>query len=107
MKARYEEDPSKATAKVAVRRARQRQAVPIWFHELDEFVWSEAARLARTRSELTGFRWASDHMIPLASRLACGLHVWNNCQVIPEWLNLAKNNKFIITEPCEWIRCLP
>ena len=106
LKARYREDPSKARAKAAIRRARRLRAVPGWFHEFDAFVWAEAADLARKRSDLTGFAWVSDHMIPLAARLACGLHVWNNCQVIPGWLNLAKNNKFTLTEPGEWIRHL-
>lgn len=44
-----------------------------------------------------------DHMIPLQGKLVCGLHVWNNLQIIPSCLNSRKMNKFIMTEPHEWI----
>lgn len=105
-KANYRADPSKATAKAALRRSRKANAVPTWYGELDAFVWNEAADLVRRREAATGTPWAGDHMIPITGRKACGLHVWNNCQVIPEKLNLFKNNKMILTEPREWIMCL-
>ena len=99
----YNADPSKATAKAAMRRTRKAAAVLPWHSELDAFVWSEAADLVRIRSELSGFSWASDHMIPIAGKKARGLHVWNNCQVIPAKLNLWKNNKHVLTERLEWL----
>lgn len=99
----HQADPSKARAKVALRRSRKLMAVPGWYGELDSFVWSEAADLACRREHATGFAWASDHMIALAGRKVCGLHAWNNCQVIPAQLNLWKNNKMVLTEPGEWI----
>jgi hypothetical protein len=105
-KERYRKDPKKAVAKVAVRRARKQNACPPWFDELDNFVWQEAADLARIRCSETGFEWHIDHMIPLAARNVCGLHVGNNCQVIPARLNLWKHNKMILTIPGEWIRHL-
>jgi hypothetical protein len=88
------------------RRARKRNAMPDWFGELDELVWREAADLVIRRRRATGIAWDADHMIPIAGRKACGLHVWNNCQVIPEKLNLFKNNKMFLTEPREWIQHL-
>lgn len=87
----------------AMRRARKRNAVPAWFSELDEFVWREALDLMRLRREATGIDWAADHMIPLAAKNACGLHVAMNCQVIPAYLNNRKHNKLIMTEPFDWI----
>lgn len=100
---RHLEHPEKATAKVALRRSRKQLAVPPWFDELDQFVWQEAAHLARLRRDATGIEWAADHMIPLAAKNACGLHVATNCQVIPSYLNLHKHNKLIMTEPFDWI----
>lgn len=87
----------------ARRRARERSALPSWFGELDALVWLEAAALVRLRRNATGIDWQADHMIPLACRSASGLHVWNNCQVIPAALNNSKKNKLILTEPGEWI----
>lgn len=100
---RYIHDPSKAAAKVALRRSRKICATPPWFGELDEFVWREAADLRLRRESATGVPWAADHMIPLSGRRARGLHVWNNCQVIPASLNLWKHNKLVLTSPGEWI----
>jgi len=94
------------TALEAKRRAKKRLATPSWFGELDGFVWQEAAHLAILRRDATGIDWAADHMIPLACRKACGLHVWNNCQVIPAKLNGFKHNKLVLTEPYEWLRHL-
>ncbi len=93
----------KVNAKTALRRSRKLQAVPGWFGELDEFVWREAADLVILRRDATGIDWASDHMIALAGRRVCGLHVATNCQVIPAYLNARKNNKVIMTEPDDWL----
>lgn len=87
----------------ARRKAALHRAVPSWSGELDALVWLEAADLVDLRSAATGFAWNADHMIPLACRKASGLHVWNNCQVIPAYINHAKKNKLVLTEPGEWI----
>lgn len=98
-----ESNKSRRTALQAKRKARKAQAMPSWFCELDEFVWQEAADLVIRRRESTGIEWAADHMIPIACHTACGLHVWNNCQVIPWRLNQSKHNRLLHTEPGEWI----
>jgi hypothetical protein len=90
-------------ARNARRRARKMSAVPCWFSEFDQFVWAEAADIANRRSIATGIQWEADHMIPLASRGACGLYVGLNCQVIPQALNCRKGAKMIMTEPLEWL----
>lgn len=96
-------NPGKKQSKRAKRRAIKMRAVPSWFGELDAFVWLEAADLVIRRNALTGIGWHADHMIPLAAREACGLHVASNCQVIPQRLNNQKHCKMILAEPGEWI----
>ena len=90
----------------ATRRARELQAVPCWYGEFDDLVMTEAANLAAMRESATGFPWEVDHMIPLACRKACGLHCAENMQVIPARVNESKQNKFILTNPGEWLRHL-
>lgn len=101
-----EQNVARRTALQAKRDAHKRQAIPSWAGELDGFAWEEAADLVRRRREATGIDWHADHMIPLASRKACGLHVWRNCQVIPAVLNVRKHNKMWLTEPLEWLQYL-
>lgn len=98
-----EKNTARRTALQAKRKARQLQAVPGWFDELDEFVWLEASDLCIIRRDATGIEWNADHMIPLAAKKACGLHVASNCQVIPAYLNNWKHNKMVLTRPDEWL----
>lgn len=77
-------------AKNARRHAAKLQATPAW---ANEFFISEAYDLAARRTKATGFKWHVDHVVPLQSKLVCGLHVENNLQVIPATVNLSKHNK--------------
>jgi len=100
---RYAQDPSGFKAAARVRHENVKRSVPCWFGELDCFVWQEAMSLSVARSLATGFAWQADHMIPVKAKEASGLHVWNNCQVIPRRMNRSKSNKMVITQPGEWI----
>lgn len=84
----------KRNAVTAKRRAKKLSATPSWFQELDDFVLKEAYLLAKLREKTTGMKWHVDHIIPLQGKDVCGLHCWNNVQVIPAAINLSKGNSF-------------
>lgn len=80
--------------------------MPAWFSELDEFCIRECIRLCRDRLAATGIKWHVDHMIPLRAKVASGLHVGSNLQVIPAFLNGWKKNKMELTMADEWLHKL-
>ena len=75
----------------AQKRAANAKATPKW---ANRFFIEEAYDLARRRTAATGVDWHVDHVIPLRSKLVCGLHVELNLQVITAKQNLRKHNKF-------------
>ena len=78
-------------ARNSVRRAKVKQATPIWANKQDIYdVYLEASY----------FGYHVDHIIPLNGTNVCGLHVWDNLQVLPPIENLRKGNKNSIHE--EW-----
>jgi hypothetical protein len=66
-------------AKSAKRRARELQATPPWvdYKEILD-IYEEAQRLSRK----TGVERHVDHIIPLAGKNVCGLHVAENLQIL-------------------------
>jgi hypothetical protein len=83
-------NPDKINTRTARRRAMKLKATPVW---ADEFILSEAYHLAQLRREATRIEWHVDHIVPLQSRLVCGLHTHHNIQVIPGKENISKNNR--------------
>lgn len=61
--------------------------------DFDEFVFTEAVRLREQRKEITGFDWHIDHIVPINSKTACGLHNAHNLQVVPASWNVKKGNR--------------
>lgn len=78
-------------ANTAMRRARKKQATPAWANpkkikiEYDLAAWC---------SKVTGEQYHVDHIVPLQSKLVCGLHWEGNLQVIPAFNNHSKNNRY-------------
>jgi hypothetical protein len=85
---------AKASAK---RRAYKGKAAYSWEEELNDFLIKEMYQLAKLRAKSTGIAWHVDHVIPLKGKLVCGLHIWNNLEVIPGTLNCKKSNHFEVT----------
>jgi len=82
--------PENGRANTAKRRAKKLQATPAW---ADEFIIGEAYALALLRTKMLGFAWHVDHIVPLRSKMVCGLHVHTNLQVIPAAHNMSKGNR--------------
>lgn len=77
--------------KLATRRAAQKNAIPKW---ANMFFISEIYDLSKKRTDATGLKWNVDHIVPIQSKLVCGLHVENNLQVITERDNFEKKNHY-------------
>jgi hypothetical protein len=69
-------------------------ATPPWFSDFDAFVVEEAYDMASRRAASIGGAWQVDHVIPIAGRNVCGLHVGLNFQVLPAPANNRKRNRF-------------
>lgn len=86
-----EEKKLRARQKANLRCGRAKQAR--WQDELTQLVSYEAHDLRKLRNKLTNIEWHVDHILPLKGKNICGLHIWNNLQVIPKIENLKKGNK--------------
>ena len=80
---------AKVNADTVKRKVIKLSASPSWGND---FFIQEAYSLAQLRTKLFGFKWHVDHMVPLNSKLVCGLHAYTNLQVIPAIVNLTKRN---------------
>jgi hypothetical protein len=85
------ENRPKRSAAHARRKATKLMATPAWSDKvLIEAVYTEAVKASAT----TGVEHHVDHVIPLQSRLVCGLHVHHNLQVLTAFDNIAKRNRY-------------
>lgn len=89
-----EDRKARVAARSAKRQERIKQATPTWDEELTDFVYQEALHLTQLRNKVTPFKWQVDHIIPLKGKTVCGLHTWNNFQLLPDFVNLEKRNKY-------------
>jgi hypothetical protein len=72
-------------------RAAKRNACPTWVDRAEIKCFYDQARAL---SKETGIKHHVDHIIPLKSKIVCGLHVPQNLVVITATDNLRKGNRF-------------
>ena len=77
-------------AKSSARRARKLQATVAWADK-DKIAWFYAQ--AKELTKFTGMVYHVDHIVPLTSKLVCGLHNEFNLQLLPGPENLRKQNR--------------
>jgi hypothetical protein len=81
----------KVRTQTATRRAKRKYAQPKWVSSSDLLsVYAQAKRV----SDMIGYEYHVDHIVPLQGELVCGLHVPWNLQIIPAWQNLQKQNSY-------------
>lgn len=72
------------------RHARKLQATPSWYdRDLVEALYELSAIYSRE----TGILYHVDHKVPLQNPTVCGLHTFDNLQIIPARDNMSKGNK--------------
>ncbi len=88
----WKKNPGRRSAYSSARRARERQATPLWADmEAILVIYDECVRITLE----TGIGHHVDHIVPLAGKTVCGLHVQTNLRIIPAEENLRKRNHLI------------
>lgn len=88
--------PAEYTARAVASVARRAKRVPSWLTINDKWMMREAYKLAKLRTNMFGFVWEVDHIIPLRGQFVSGLHVPTNLQVIPKVENRNKRNDYFL-----------
>lgn len=78
-------NPEKFALKTARRRAAKRCAIPSW---------SETEAISALYAEASARGLHVDHIVPLRSKIVCGLHCIANLQLLPGLANALKSNQF-------------
>ena len=79
----------------STRKAKKLSATPSWLTEHDIQSIKNMYSVARLRQEETGIAYEVDHIVPLKSKIVCGLHVPWNLQLLTKSENSRKNNKLL------------
>lgn len=83
-------NPQKVNANTAARKSKRLNATPAWvIAELIALKYADAIKI----SQMTGIKCHVDHIIPLRSKLVCGLHVEYNLQILSQTENISKGNR--------------
>jgi len=83
-------NPERCAALNVKRLAQKLRASPSWADQKKiAAIYADAARITAE----TGILHHVDHIIPLVSKLVCGLHVETNLQILPASVNQSKSNR--------------
>lgn len=83
-------------AQRARRRAAEKRATPVWAcHQSIRRVYEQCSDVTKA----TGIAHEVDHIVPLAGKNVCGLHVHWNLRVIPASDNRSKGNRMEMAVP--------
>ena len=80
-------------ARTRRRQASKLQRTPKWLTDDDHWMIEQAYELAALRTDMFGFYWHVDHILPLQGKTVSGLHVPTNLQVITAKQNYIKSNR--------------
>lgn len=81
----------KVNAKKSARIANQKKAKPKW---ADQNKIVEIYKYAKQMTENSGEQWHVDHIVPVNSKVVCGLHCEDNLRAILGKKNQSKSNRF-------------
>jgi hypothetical protein len=76
--------PDRAAAIDARKKLAKRNAVPRWY---------DANSVAKVYAKAREFGFEVDHIVPINSKIVCGLHVHANLQLLDRPLNASKSNR--------------
>lgn len=76
--------PERGRFTASKRRAAKLRATPSW---------ADLGLIADAYQEATYHGLEVDHIVPLQSKLVCGLHVWDNLQLLTSTENVVKGNR--------------
>lgn len=86
----YASNPDKVNALTSKRRATKLNATPPWA-DLNKI--AVLYKKAKELESITGLKYHVDHVVPLRGATVCGLHVWENLQILEASLNISKGNR--------------
>ncbi len=84
-------NPEKRSAYIIKYKNQRHQATPKWYEtDLIKQLYFKSKEL----SKLLGITLHVDHIVPLQGENVCGLHCWDNLQLLEASLSASKNNSF-------------
>jgi hypothetical protein len=86
--------PEVRAAHSAKRRAYRKNATPVWLTEEQKQNMACMYALAKKFERLCNVEYHVDHIVPLAGKGICGLHVPWNLQILEAKLNFSKGNSY-------------
>jgi hypothetical protein len=90
----YKNNKEIVSARTSKRRAILLTNTPSWFDSIKSSIDGIYAMRDWMNLTMFGIKYEVDHIIPLTNKFVCGLHVPNNLQIITQYNNRSKQNKF-------------